>query len=145
MNEFKIIDILGKVSSGNGINLADSLSGIAIYEKKIALLFFSKESGYGDIKKYENLITESVNKEFANTTMRDLLSGKIKMKDIISIYQPSTPQLDLFVYHSSVPEWQWFMNRTETLNDSTPSIYIHTCMCTYIICGHIYMSYMSCT
>ena len=84
MNEFKIIDTLGKISSGNGINLADSLSGIAIYEKKIALLFFSKESGYGDIKKYENLITESVNKEFANTTIHFDYTNDIKYKNSLS-------------------------------------------------------------
>ena len=44
MNEFKVIDIIKNASNGNGVNLADSLSGISIYDQKISLLFFSEKS-----------------------------------------------------------------------------------------------------
>ena len=84
MNEFKVIDIIKNASNGNGVNLADSLSGISIYDQKISLLFFSEKNGSGDIRKYESLITEKIKNQFKNSVINFDYTNDVKYKNSLS-------------------------------------------------------------
>lgn len=122
MNEFKVIDIIKNASNGNGVNLADSLSGISIYDQKISLLFFSEKNGSGDIRKYESLITEKIKNQFKNSIINFDYTNDVKYKNSlskgfknnISKYKDSDYKLDKWqtdghkmLWHlGRVKEWQ---------------------------------------